>query len=246
LSVAPEVFGSLAEQAAAYVARVGYAEDGRPSLATCWLLGQAILAESVGAEQELPEVHPIGVAYLGARGDESLLALPGGALDAAGDRWFEALDAAGANDRIRAFTDAVARVDRQDNPQEHPGDHALVVELAGRPLALEPLPKRLLPAVLLQTDLSSPDDAYLGGPRRIPTSRGTSHRMSEAGAAELAEAFGRTWEDVTEDHGLAHDATLGDILEASGSRKPMCNVTRSRCSSGSNPPTPTPISPRTG
>lgn len=118
-------------------------------------MGEQLIAEAVdagAAPDWANQAHPLVVAYLGATADPQVLSLPLEALTAAADGWAEALDTAGANDRLRALTDAVDRLARHDNPHGHALNQALAVELASRTLTLEPLARRLLPSAAVAAD----------------------------------------------------------------------------------------------
>ena len=137
LTLAPEALEPLVPRAREHIAAVGFSNDGRPSLAGRWVLGEQLLAAAVDAGTAPGwegQAHPLVVAYLGATGDPQVLSLPREAVTAHADAWAEALDAAGANDRLRAFTDAVDRLTRHDNPHGHPLNQALAVELVSCPL----------------------------------------------------------------------------------------------------------------
>lgn len=181
-------------------------------------MGEQLLAEAAQAGNPpgwVGEAHPLVVAYLGATADPHVLSLPLEALRAAADGWAEALDAAGANDRLRAFTDAADRLARHDNPHGHALDQALAVELADRPLTLEPLARRLLPSAAVAADRGRADAAYPPGPRRTPTTSATRLSLAGEGGGVVAEALRQAFDQAAE-LALGPDASLGDILQAQG------------------------------
>lgn len=218
LTLAPGSLAPLVTSALEHIVAIGFSSDGRPSLAGCWVMGEQMIAEA-GESGAVPpwvgEAHPLVLAYVGAIGDPTVLSLPLEGLTAATDGWAEALDAVGTNDRLRAFTDAVDRLARHDNPHGHALNHALAVELADRPLTLEPLARRLLPTAAVAATAESADAAYPPGPRRIPTASGThvnlSGKTGELMAAALRDAF-----DEGTRLGLGADASLGEIMQAQG------------------------------
>jgi hypothetical protein len=200
------------------IVAVGFSDDSRPSLAGCWVMGEQMIAEAVDAgtaPEWAGEAHPLVVAYLGAAADRKVMWLPLEALTAAADGWAEALDAAGANDRLRAFTDAVDRLGRHDNPHGHALNQALAVELAGRPLSLEPLARRLLPSAAVSADPAAADAAYPPGPRRTTTASATRLSLSGEGGEVVAHALRQAFDEASR-LGLRPDASLGDILQAQG------------------------------
>ena len=181
-------------------------------------MGQQMMAEAVDAGTA-PEwtgvAHALVVAYVGATADPQILSLPMEALTAAADAWAEALDAAGANDRLRAFTDAVDRLGRHDNFHGHAFNQALAVELASRPLCIEPLARRLLPAAAVAADSGSPDAAYLPGPRRTTTTSATRLSLSGEEGNIVASVLRQAFDDAAQ-LGLGPDASLGDLMQAQG------------------------------
>lgn len=218
LTLAPEAFDSHVPQAYEHIVAVGFSDDGRPSLAGCWVMGERLIAAAVDAEVApgwVGEAHPLVVAYLGATADPQVASLPLKALTAAADAWAEALDAAGANDRLRAFTDAADRLARHDNPHGHALNQALAVELAGRPLTLEPLARRLLPAAVVATDPGAADAAYPPGPRRTTTTSSTRISLSGEEGETVVDALRRAFHDAAR-LGLGPDASLGDIMQSQG------------------------------
>lgn len=218
LTLAPESLELLVPQAAAHIAVEGVDDDGRPSLAGCWMIGEHMIDEATNAGQPpdwTDDAHPLVVTYLGATADPQLLSLPLAALTAAADGWAEALDAAGANDRLRAFTDAVDRLVRHDNPHGHPLNQALLVELAGRPLALEPLARRLLPAAAVAAEPADADAAYPPGPRRTATASAVRLTLPGEDGQAIAEALRQAFDQAAE-LGLTPDASLGQIMAAQG------------------------------
>jgi len=217
LTLAPESLEPLVPRAVEHIIAVGFSDDGRPSLASCWAMGEQMIAKAVEsgtAPEWVDEAPPLVVAYLGATADPQAMSLPLGSLIAAADGWVEALDAAGTNDRLRAFTDAVDRLVRHDNPHGHPINHALAVELAGRPLSLEPLARRLLPADAVSAD-STADAAYPPGPRRTTTASATRLSLSGEGGQVVSDALRQAFAQAAE-LGLGPDASLGDIMQAQG------------------------------
>ena len=201
-----------------HIAAVGFSDDGGPSLAGCWLLGAQLIAAAVDAgdaPEWVDEAHPLVVAYVGATGDPQVLSLPLEAVTAAADGWAEALDAAGANDRLRAFTDAVDWLIRHDNPHGHALNQALAVELAGRPLTLEPLARRLLPPAALAADPGAADAAYPPGLRRTTTARSTRISLAGEEGEAVVDALRQAFHDAAR-LGLGPDASLGDIMQAQG------------------------------
>lgn len=248
MTFAPESLEPLVTSALEHIVAVGFSSDGRPSLAGCWVMGEQMIAQA-GESGAVPpwvgEAHPLVLAYVGAIGDPTVLSLPLEGLTAATDGWAEALDAAGTNDRLRAFMDAVDRLARHDNPHGHALNYALAVELAGRPLTLEPLARRLLPTAAVAATAESADAAYPPGPRRIPTASGTHVNLSgkdgELMAAALRDAFGEGAR-----LGLGADASLGDIMQAQGTAQTRPRPRCSRCSTRSMRLPHTPGWPPTG
>jgi len=199
LTLAPGALAPLVPRAVEHVVAVGFSDDGRPSLAGCWVIGEQLVAEAADAGTApdwVGRAHPLVVAYLGATADPQVLSLPLEALTAAADGWAEALDAAGANDRLRAFTDAVDRLARHDNPHGHPLNQALAVELAGRPLALEPLARRLLPGAAVAAQPAEADAAYPPGPRRTPTVSATRLSLSGEAGEVVADALRQAFDEA--------------------------------------------------
>lgn len=191
--------------------------QARLSLAACWALGVLTVNELDDDDPDASwaeDPSPAGLAFVGAVGSGP----PGGTsvmLDAAADRWFHQLDAAGANDRIRAFSDTWDRVARHDNPHGHYEHFAFALALADEPLALEPLAARLMPHELLDADIDA-DSSYLpGASRRTPSAGSAQLQLGDDAATELRPMFDRLG-DAADRAGLPADATIGDILEASG------------------------------
>lgn len=217
LTLPADRFEALVGRAAEQVVREGI-DGSRLSLAACWLTGNQLLGE-VAEQRSAPwvdELSPAGVALLGGLGE---LPPGGGTLESfegLADRWFAQLDAAGTNDRIRAFTDGWEQLARHDNPHGYSLDAAFLLLLADTPLALEALPQRLMPGVLLGAD---PDldagHAYLGASRRIPGATGTTLHLGERAASALGPVFERLAASGRE-LGLGPDASFGEVLEASG------------------------------
>ena len=79
LTLVPEALEPLVPRAREHIAAVGFSDDGRPSLAGCWVLGEQLLAAAVDAGTAPGwegQAHPLVVAYLGATGDPQALSLP--------------------------------------------------------------------------------------------------------------------------------------------------------------------------
>lgn len=193
--------------------------EGRLSLAACWAMG-VLAVNELDDDADAPwadDPTPVGLALVGAAGAAPPAGLSVEDLDTTADAWFSRLDAAGANDRIRAFGDAWDRLVRHDNPHGHPLHLAFALSLADEPLALEPLADRLLPAMLLADDsVAESEGAYLPGrTRRVPGSRAARVQLSD----ETADLLGPSLTDLAgqaDAAGLPADATLGEVLEAQG------------------------------
>lgn len=216
LTLSPHRLESLVPSAFDHIMSTG-TDGGRWSLAACWAMG-VLAASELDDGADAPwadDPAPAGLAFVGAAGGEPPSDLTGEQLDNMADTWFAGLDAAGANDRIRSFSDIWERLVRHDNPHGHPLHLAFALALADEPLALEPLPDRLMPHQLLAAELDA-DAAYLpGSSRRVPGARTSQVQLSEEGAAALRPLF-----DKLASHaraaGLAPDATIGDVLSAAG------------------------------
>lgn len=215
LMLTSERFEALVPTAFEHIMSAG-TDGGRRSLAACWALGVLAANDLDGAAEGRWSEHPspAGLALVGAAGPPPV-GVSSADLDATADAWFAQLDAAGANDRIRAFADTWDRLARHDNPHGHPLHLVFAIALADDALALEPLPDRLMPQHLLDADLDA-DDAYLpGASRRIPGARSERVKLSSDASDALRpglEDLGRQAEEL----GMPADATLGEILQAAG------------------------------
>lgn len=216
LTLTPERLEGLLPAAFDRIMSAG-TSNGRLSLAACWSLGVLAINELADDDVALwaDDPSPPGLALVGAAGTLPPPDMPGRDLEDTADAWFQQLDAAGANDRLRAFVDTWDDLARHDNPHGHPLHLAFALALADQPLALEPLPDRLMPAQLLQTDMDA-DSAYLPGQaRRIPGATGTTLQLGPEAADQLGPIKERM-QQAAADLGLPPDATLGEIHEAAG------------------------------
>jgi hypothetical protein len=201
-----------AASAARHILKHGYASDGRPSLAALWLRTDMQLTRELDPEQQrsLARFHPWTIAYVGA------LPEPVEVIDdetaSRSDSWAVALDAAGANDRVVAFFDHTARLEREGSLGEGGYDSRVLICLfASDPLLLEPLPSRLFPGRL---DLDLDPDAYgEHGTRRVPTTAGPRIVLTGEGREMVGDALGRLRE-MAEAAGVSPDATIGETVEA--------------------------------
>lgn len=217
LDLSPSALDALLPIARERISASGTTE-GRLSLAACFISGLEVLrAADSRTRQRFSPSEAVLTAVVGALGHNPTRDVD--ALTALANAWFNALDAAGANDRIRAFSDAVDRIERHDNPQGLATSDALIVELADRPLALEPLPRRLMPGEVLSDPeaIADADAAYpQDRSRRVPLADETRHKIAGPGSEELAEALQDAFERGRELGLDGPEVTLGDIMAATG------------------------------
>lgn len=146
-------------------------DGARAGLAAMFLAGLHLVRED---EDELPawahDATPIELVLIGGLGS---MPLPEDrdTFDTYLDAWLKALDEHGANDRVKAFADTVARVARHPDDGELDLMAAVLIEAVEDELTLEPLPRRLEPASLLTSGAARvrpPGDYQL--PRPLPPS----------------------------------------------------------------------------